>query len=297
VITEFERRLADVLGARLPAPFTGRVDVPPGALPDGGPVILVGATRVELVAPHMGSQRPEIVPGVNDPRRVLRLTCELSLQVFPEPDQGRAQQMRIVDALMYTLDASDFRSGKALTGPVDPGFLIQSLQIVAGNVALHPAAPDAPPVGVTLKAEGWFWPVGVPGQVGIVIGEIRIRGVTVPLSVTPANPLLVAGGPAVAFTVRIGSFGVLRLHEPPLPSLPFGALAFLVMAPGGGPGKGALVGQVGGVRLAPLIDHQAAVTYQPPAESAEDELIIALDDGENGIGIEIGRFPLKVRGA
>jgi hypothetical protein len=69
------------------------------------------------------------------------------------------------------------------------------------------------------------------------------------------------------------------------------------VGPGGRPGKGTLVGHVGGVRLVPLTDNQATVTYQPAAEAAADELLIALDNGTNGLGIEIGRFRLSVRGA
>jgi hypothetical protein len=296
VISEFERRLADVLGTRLPAPFAGRVDVPPGVLPGVGPVILLGATHVETLEAHLGSQRLETVPGVTDPRRVLRLTCEVCLQVFPAPDQGRPQQMQCIDAIMYTLDAPDFRSGKVLTGLPDPGFLIQSMQVVASNITLNPAAPTASPVDVILRADGWFWPVGVPGQAGIAIGEIRLRGVMLPLHVSPANPLLVAGGSAIDLTVQVGSFGVSRLHEPPIPPLPFGTLAFAVIGPGGRPGKGSLVDQADGVRIVPLTDNQAIVTYQLPVEAAEDELLIALDNGTNGLGIEIGRFRLRVRG-
>ncbi len=297
MIADFERRFAEVLGTRLPAPFTGRVDVPPGTLAGAGPVILVGATHVEAVEPQLGSRRPETVPGTNDPRRVLRLACDVSLHVIPDPTQAQVRQMQAIDALMYTLDAPDFRSGKALTGPADPGFLIQSLRIIDGNVAIPPTSPATPPVSLTLRADGWFWPIGVPGQAGITIGEIRIRGVTLPLEVSPPHPVLVAGGAAIDLTVHVGSFGTFRLHTPPLPPLPFGTLAFTLRGPGGRPGKGTLVGQVEGVRLVDLTENQATVRYQPPAEAAEEELVIALDNGTNGPGIEIGRFRLHVRGA
>lgn len=140
--------------------------------------------------------------------------------------------MQAVDALMYTLDAPDFRSGRALTGPADPGFLIQALRVVVGNVALDPAEATALPVSVTLRADGWFWPVGVPGQAGIAIGEIRIRGVTLPLEISPARPLLIAGGVATDLTVRVGAVGTFRLPTPVLPPLPFGALAFMLREPG-----------------------------------------------------------------
>ncbi len=297
MISEFERRLADVLGPRLPAPFTGRVDVPPGTLPGGKPVILVGVTHVEPVERYMGSQHPEIVPGANDPRRVLRLICDVSIQVFPGPSQGRPQQMLGLDAVLYALDAPEFRDGTALAGPADPGFLIQSLQAVDGAAVLDPSAPDAVPPGLTLKADGWFWPVGVPGQAGVAIGEIRIRGVIYPLEISPPQPLLTAGGAPVDLTVRVGSFDPIRVHELPLPELLFGSLAFVVLGPGGRPGKGTLVDSVDGLRLVPLVDNQAVVTYQPPDEPARDELVVGLDNGADGLGIEIGRFPLNVQGA
>jgi hypothetical protein len=298
VISDFERRLADVLGTRLPPPFAGRVDVPPGALPGNGPVILAGVTRARAGELQFGSTKPEVVPGANDPRRVLRLACEITIEVRPAaPGQGRPQQMQGVEQILYVLDAPDFRSGQALASgaPADPGFFIKSLTIAEGVAAINPSAENAAPVMVGAHAEGWFWPIGITGPAGIAIGEIRLRGAALPLSITPAIPALVAGGAPVDLTVRVGagSFGTLDLPE--RPALPFGSLAFMLLDAGGRPGKGTLIGAVAGVRIVPLADNTATVRYQPPAEPASDQLVILLDDGAGGAGIEIARTALRVR--
>jgi hypothetical protein len=297
VISEFERRLADVLSVRLAAPFAGRVDVPPGTLTGDGPVILAGVTQIQADEPHFGSTRPEVVPGSNDPRRVLRLVCGVTIEIRPGTSAGRPQQMQGLEQVLYALDTPDFRNGQALASgaPPDPGFFIQSIAIAESVAVLDPTAADVPPVTVGARAEGWFWPVGVTGQAGIAIGEIRLRGVSLPLSVSPATSSLVAGGAAVNLTVRIGagSFGSFVL--PGQPALPFGLLAFMVLDAGGRPGKGALIGAVDGVRLVPLVANEATVVYQPPEEPAIDQLVIMLDDGAGGAGIEIGRTALTVR--
>lgn len=300
MISDFERRLADLLGTRLPAPFAGRVDVPPGNLAGNGPVVLAGVTRVSPGDPSFGNTRPVVVPGANDPRRVLRLSCAVTVEVRPgPPSQGRRQQMQGLEAVLYALDAPDLRSGQALASgaPPDPGFFIQSLTLAEGVAAIDPTADEATPVAAVARAEGWFWPIGVAGQAGIPIGEIRLRGAALPLSLTPASPQLVAGGPPVDLTVRVGagSFGSFVL--PGRPALPFGALAFMVVDAGGRPGKGALVDAVDGVRLVSLVDSAATVRYQPPDEPASDLLVILLDDGAGGAGIELARAQLTVRGS
>jgi hypothetical protein len=298
VISDFERRLADVLGTRLFPPFAGRVDVPPGALTGNGPIILAGVTRVRAGQPLVGSAKPEVVPGDTNPRRVLRLACEITIEVrVSTPVQGRTLLMQGLEQVMYVLDAADFRSGQALaTGaPTDPGFLLQSLALVEGTAPLDPTADDALLIAVGARAEGWFWPVGATGEAGIAIGEIRLRGAALPLHVTPANPSLVAGGAPVDLTVRVGagSFGTFAL--PDQPALPFGSLVFMVLDAGGRPGKGTLADAVGGVRLVPLTNNAATVRYQPPDEPASDQLVILLDDGAGGGGIEIARAALRVR--
>jgi len=294
MITEFERRLTDVLGPRLPAPFTGRVDVPPATLPGDGPVILAGVTHTQASEGNFARHRPEIVPGASDPRRVLRLACGISIEIRAGTGQGRPQQMQGLEALLYELDAPDFRTGQALANgaPADPGFFIQSLQIRESFSAITPGANDL--VTLQLSAEGWFWPVGVAGATGVIIGEIRLRGVTLPLEVVPPRAQLTAGSPPVDLTLRVGggTWGTFALIGKP--ALPFGSLAVKLLGPGARPARGTLVGSVDGVLLAPLTNEEAVVQYQPPDEAASDELVITLDNGEGGPGIEIARYTLVV---
>jgi hypothetical protein len=301
MISEFEQRLAEVLGTRLPAPFAGRVQVAPGAAPGSQPRVLVGVQQADQSEPEMGSRRPELAPGSNDPRRVMRLQCVAGLTVQPGTGEGRGQQMLGLDAALYALDAPDFRDGSALRGGApDPGFLIQRLRLGGGAAPLDPSAPNAAPVGLTLLAEGWFWPVGVTGEAGRAIGEVRIRGALLPVELVPAVPVLVANGGPVELTVRIRSFGVLRVSEAAQPGLPFGVIGLGLVGPGGQPGAGALSGGAAGangVRLLNLTDEAATVTYTPPAQSATDELIVALHDGSGGLGVELGRVVLHVRDA
>jgi hypothetical protein len=301
VISEFEARLADVLGARLPAPFGGRVRVAP-ELPEGtGPAVLVSASEVEVIDPDFSSaRRPERVPGAEDPRRVLRARCAVRVEVLPGSGEGRAQQVEGLDAALYGLDAPDVRDGSALAADgSDPGFLIQHARVTWATAPAEPKAEDAERVAVTMLAEGWFWPVGVAGETGREIGEVRLRQGVLPLDVLPASPRPVAGGPGVELTVRLRGTGTLRLRgEPgPGPALPFGELALALAGPGGRPGAGTLEGGAAGadgVRLVPLGDGEASVTYVPPAEPGLDELVVALDDGAGGQGIELGRMPLRV---
>lgn len=301
MISEFEQRLADVLGARLPAPFTGRVDVAPGPQAGNFPRLLLGAVRAEPVEPDLGSRRPELTPGAPDPRQVARLRCTVQIDIHPAQNSGRAQAVQGLDVCLFTLQTADMQDGSALAGGApDPGFLIQSLRLVDTSSPFDPGSDDQGEVGLSLQAEGWFWPVGVPGQAGRQIGEIRIRGAALPIEITPP-PALVAGGPAADLVVTIALPSALRLTaQPPSPTLPFGQLAFALFGPGGKPGKGALSGGtagVDGVRLVELTGGQAQITYTPPGEATLDELAVAMDDGEEGLGIELGRFPLVVRGA
>lgn len=310
MIAAFEQRLADVLGARLSAPFGGRVRLPPGEEAPEDPQILVGVERVEPVDPDFGSIRPEIAPGSADLRRVMRLDCTVILEVHPGAGGGRAQQMQGLDAALYALDAADFRDGSALRSAGDPGFLIQSLRITGASAPLDPTAPNAPPVGLTLRAEGWFWPAGISGEEGVEIGEVRVRGATLPLllshvrsgQVSPAAPELIAGGAAVDFILRFGATGTLAstgAEEPP-GTLPFGNLALLLVGPGGGPGAGTLSGGTPGaegVHLVAVTEGAATFRYTPSAEAATDTLVVTLDSGAGEPGIELGRFTLRVRQA
>ena len=297
MISEFEQRLANVLGSRLPAPFGGRVEVAPASANDLR--LVLGVEQVKLTEPDMGSRRPERVPGSADDRRVVRATCMVRLGVQPDAGQGRAQQVLALDAALYELDAPDFRSGEALAAPGDAGFLIQRLRCLGTDVPLDPLAEDAGPLGLTIEAEGWFWPVGIPGQAGIAIGEIRIRGVTLPVLLEPRNPLIAAGGGAVPLALRIGAAGGLTLGNGAGP-LPIGSIAVRVVGQGGQPGSGTLAGGTAGVDGARILDASSgtvAFDYTPGAEPATDTLIVALENGESDLGIELGRFDLVARGS
>ncbi|HLF78901.1 MAG TPA: hypothetical protein VJB57_15590 [Dehalococcoidia bacterium] len=298
MISEFEQRLADVLGTRLPPPFTGRVDRPPGQDPADGPVILLGVQRATTLDPDIGSRRPELAPGSNDHRRVLRLSCSVGIEVRPADGEARAQQLLGLDALLYELDAPDMLSGGALVEDGDTGFVIQTMRLVEARAPLLPSAPEAPVFGLTLEADGWFWPVGVVGQAGIEIGEIRVRGVALPLFLLPDNLRLVAGGDAVELTLRVPPLASLRLREDGINPMAFGRLAVGLFDAGGRPGAGTLAGGAageGGVRLFDVVNGEATLTYTPPAEAGADVLVVSMEDGENGLGIEVGRFPLVVR--
>jgi len=83
-------------------------------------------------------------------------------------------------------------------------------------------------------------------------------------------------------------------------AIPFGSLAFAVFAADGGPGAGTLAGGTPGapgVRVVPLVDNAATVTYTPPAEMGSEQLVIAIEDHEGGQGLELRRVPLRIRGA
>jgi hypothetical protein len=199
--------------------------------------------------------------------------------------------------LLYELESPDMLDGSALIADGDTGFLIQAMRLVEARAPLVPDA-DEPPLGLTLAAEGWFWPVGIEGQTGIIIGEIRVRGVALPLFLLPENLRLVAGGDAVELTLRVPPLASLTLRPDGLQAMPFGRLAVGLFDAGGRPGAGTLTGGVegtGDVRLLEVQDGQVTLTYTPPAEAAADVLVVGLEDGENGLGIEVGRFPLRVR--
>src|SRR2546421_5751349 len=178
MIAAFEQRLAAVRGARLPPPFRGNVAVAPAPAPSVDPAVVVGVERADSVDPDFNSRRPEIAPGVADPRRILRMNCTVGVRVQPANNAGRRQQMEGIDAALFELEAPDLLDGTALRGAGDPGFLIQKMRPVAAVVPIDSAAPSAPPIAVTLLAEGWFWPAGTPGQAGRTITEVRLRGAT-----------------------------------------------------------------------------------------------------------------------
>ena len=204
MIAEFEQRLAEVLGGLMPAPFGGRVQVASGTPDADEPVVIVGVTHAERLPDELGGNRPAVAPGADQPRRVVRLRCTVALEVRAAENAGREQQVAGLDAALYALDDPGFRRGTPLAGgAADPGFLVHDLVVVEG---LAPFDEDDPlaPAALSLRAEGLFWPPGVAGQAGDRVGEIRLRGVVLPLDVSlPLDADLVAGGPAVTLTVRV----------------------------------------------------------------------------------------------
>jgi len=298
MISDFESRLAEVLGSRMPAPFGGRASVAPPAAQGADPQVVVGVRQVVVAEPDIGSRRLEVVPASAEPRRILRLDCTVGIQVVPAKDKGRSQQLLGVDAALYTVDAPDFRDGSALNDGTDRGFLLNSMSPLSADSPLDPAAPNMPALGLTLLARGLFWPAGVAGEAGKKIGEIRIRGSILPVELGPARPDLIAGGPTTTLTIRVRAAGTMRVNGGAAPPLPFGSLAVVLFGSGGRPGNGTLSGGtagVGAVRLFPVTDGVASVSYTPPAIAGTDELVVSLDNGAGDVGIEIGRVRLVVR--
>jgi hypothetical protein len=289
LLSEFERRLADVLGARLPVPFRGGVDVAPGR--DDAQVVL-SVRHVEPLDEHLFGMRPEVVPGAPTHRRVVRLRCDIGLDVRLLTNQSRSAQLRVLDSVIYELDEPGFRSGTRLqpTDGSDPGFLVQRMFVSLSD----------PPQAITLRAEGLFWPPDVPGQTGVPIDRAQLRISMQPINLLPERPRLNAGGETVELVIEFGATGTMRVERGGrVTSLPFGAIVVAVEDAGGRPGAGALAGGnagPSGSRTIPVAGGRAAFQYTPPAQPALDHLVVSLDDGEGGVGIELGRFPLEVRG-
>jgi hypothetical protein len=219
--------------------------------------------------------------------------------------QTRGELIDWFDRVIYALDADDVRDGSAFAGAAaDPGFLIQRMVVENADLPLNIHATDAEPLLLSLAVEGWFWPVGESGQAGAVIGEIRIRGVVHPVTVEPAQPNLIASGPAVTLTIAFDTRGTARVTADTLDHAPFGTLSVRVQKVDGTAGDGILSGGdagADGARLLTVSGGMATVDYTPPATPASEALVLALDDGEGGgeggRGLEIGRFPLIVRAA
>ena len=296
MLAEFEQRLADVLGSRLPSPFTGRVDVAPGPAANTTVRLVLGVQSSELLEADFLAHREVRLPGATPFRRVVKLRCVVGVRA--NTNRGRREQVPALDAALFALDGPDIRDGTGLADGDDPGFFIERTRLVGSTAAL--ASDGENPAGLSLVAEGWFWPVGAPTQDGEPIVEALVRAGFLPLQLDPAKPSLVAGGEPLELALRLGSVGTMRLRGPGLESesLPFGSLAVTLRDAGARPGAGALSGGAAGaddVRLVPLADGTASITYTPPDAAAVDFLVIAMDDGEGGQGVELGRFRLPVR--
>ncbi len=301
MIDEFEQRLSEVIGARLPPPFQGRVAVEPGGAADNAaPRVLVGVREAEPVQNDIGSRRPEALVPADALGRIVRLECTVGLRVIPGDGEGRRQQVLGLDAALYTLDGAELRDGSALHDDTDRGFFIEKMRIMESRYPFGDEGGEADAAELLLEAKGWFWPKGAPAEEAGRIGEIRIRGAVIPIDLDPVQPELTAGGAATEFTLHVGAAGTMQLKGDPVEPfiLPFGSLALSLSGPGGKPGLGTLSGGVNGedgFHLVSLENGTATFRYTPPDEAADDMLLIALDDGEGRSSIEFGRFPLKVR--
>jgi hypothetical protein len=298
MLTELETRLAQVLGSRLDAPFAGRVVRRSAPAPGGnGPVIRVGVLEATPVDDDLLSIRPEVVPGDDQLRRVLRLQVELGLFVSPTQAGGEAQLLQGVDALGYTLDDPEVRSAAALEAPGDPGFRLDSLLLEE----LATSTADAAQPQVRLRGTGLFWPVGVVGETGPAIERALVREVRLPMTLRAQGPLEPGGG-AVALQLSVGTTGTLRSTDTATDSLPFGSLAVRLTDAAGGTGAGSLSGGLAGPdgnRLVTVDEAGASVDYTPAAAPGTDIVVVSghtRDSGGNDrIGMELARFEMAVR--
>jgi hypothetical protein len=296
MLSEYETRLADLLGSRLDAPFVGRVFVPPGPSAANAPALLSGLLDAVPLPESFGSRRPEIVPGADDPRRVVRLHTRVRVEVRASGAGGREQTMAGIDALLYLLDAPDLRDASALTSPGDPGFAL-SRQLPTG-VEL---APETGLPAVLVEAEGWFWPRNAPGITGRPILQAQVRMAQLPVALAPWPLAPGAGGDPMDLRVLVGAVGTVRLDGGVPAGLVFGALALRLIDAGGRPGAGTLTGGTAGpdgARIVTLDAGEATFTYTPPAEPARDVLVVCLARPDTGdgvaVGTELARFDLVV---
>src|SRR3954447_14070725 len=100
MITEFEQRLASVLGTRLPAPFTGKVRAAPSDVAAAEAAVTLGVVRAERLAEDLGGAPLRRAPGAPQPRRVVALRCTIGFEVRPAQGAGRGQQLTGVDATL-----------------------------------------------------------------------------------------------------------------------------------------------------------------------------------------------------
>jgi len=289
LLSEFESRLANVLGTRLSDPLAGAVDVAPGGAQSR---IVVSVRSASAVDEDLLSLKLERVPGAAPPRRVLRLRCTVGLE-FRIPQGGsRADEMLAFDQTIYLLGEPSFRDGSALlpADDSDPGFLIRKMELLSVE----------PPTTALLDVEALFWPVGVAGKDGPAIVRAEIRAAFLPVKLSPADPKLTAGGTVQDLQFEFGSAGTLRVTAGSITQAPFGAVIVSVVDDGGRQGAGTLAGGDAaprGSRIVPVTNGAASVQYTPPAQPAVDNLVVALENNAGGANLELARFRLRVRGA
>ena len=303
MLADFENRLADVLSARLAAPLAGRVFVAPGPADTTKTAVLVSVSRADVVPESFGAgRRPELVPGATDPRRVVRMRCDVRVEVRPSSAGTRAESIAALDALVYELDAADLRDASALVGAGDPGFVVDGQRVEAVSVRPDPADAGSLPA-IELQTEGWFWPKNAPGITGVEISAALVRTALLPIALQPWPLILRAGDAAVPLTIRVGTAGTTRLTGAAPAASPFGDLAVRIVDAGGRPGAGTLTGGAAGpddARLLTVTDGVATLDYAPPAAAADDILVVHVARTDAGagptIGAELARFSLAVAG-
>lgn len=293
MLTELELRLAEVLGAALPAPFGGRVRRVGAAAPGGaGPVVRLGVRGFTPLEPDVFSARPEVAPGAPTLRRVVRLRVRLGLDVTTTPADDHAGVLAGTDALLYALQDPELSSARALVAPGDQGFRLDGLDLL--EVGASDDDPD-----VLVAATGWFWPVGVAGQDGRAITRALVREIRLPVRLGLGAPL-VAGAGAVACDLTFGATGTLDVRSAGTTTAPFGAVALRLLDEGGGPGAGALAaaGSPAGTTVVVQVTGDGTeFTYTPPAGPVREHLVVLAHAGTGGdarTGLELARFDLVV---
>lgn len=293
MLTELESRLADVLGAALPAPFGGRVRRRGAAGPAGaGPVVRLGVEQVAPLEPDVFSTRPETGAGAPTLRRVVRLRVTIGIDVTTDPPGDRLGELAGTDALLFALQDPGVRSASALVAPGDQGFRLDGIELL--EVGAQDDDPD-----VLVRAEGWFWPVGVPGEEGRAIARALVREVRLPLRLSLGAPL-VAGGPEVPCGLAFGATGTLDVSGGTVTGAPFGEVALRLLDAGGGPGAGVLAtaaSPAGTSVVATVEGAGAAFGYTPPAAAAREQLVVLAHTGTGAgarTGMELARFDLVV---
>jgi hypothetical protein len=299
MISDFEQELASYLNTHLAAPFAGNVSVSDGEGKGGSnhPAIVVAVTRTAWQPAEMGPKHGEVIPGSADLRRVLRLICTVEIAVYPSNSGKRGQEISAMENIAYLLDAPEVRNGKAFVKSGDQGFIIHSLQLTGGSTPLLSGGASTETAGLTLDVRGWFWPKGQAGQTGITIATVRIRGVGHMLSVSPSPAVIYAGGAPREFTISLPTTGPLDLTDSGAASAgSFGTLYCTLRTRDGSSPVGTLSGgaaAVDGGRLIDVSGGEAVITYTPGTKRTVEDIFIALDNGEQGEGIELGRLAIE----
>jgi hypothetical protein len=299
MVSDFEAHLATVLGAQLPAPFSGTVSVAGDSDSAHGnqPRIFVGVYKTQAVPRDFGASRSVQVPGVSDRIHVLSLKVFVNINVVPAQSADRVQQLQGIEQISYLLDSEAFQTGAALAAAGDQGFQIHSLSVDEGVATVANAPEQDRPAGLSLVAEGIFWPIGISGETGIDIDEIRLRGLNMDIRLEPAAPQLTAGGAATTLFLMIDSTASHRLGGDHTP-LTFDQITVDLLQPDGQPGAGSLSGGTAGAanaRHLPITDGVATAVYTPPGTAARDLLRVGFDDGEDGLGQIFKQFLIEVR--